>query len=194
MPEADLALLETAARAAGEIALRHFGTDHEVREKPGGLGPVTAADLEVDRMLRAELLGARPGYGWLSEESADGPERLAARRAFIVDPIDGTRAYVAREKAWAHSLALTEGGRVIAAVVHLPALRRTYTAREGGGAYRDGARIGVSARAVERGSSPAPPSSIPGTGAAARRRSSGTCGPRSPTASASPPRGASTPC
>jgi myo-inositol-1(or 4)-monophosphatase len=148
LPATELALLETAARAAGEIALRHFGADPEVWEKPGGLGPVSAADLEVDRMLRTELLGARPGYGWLSEETVDTPERLLARRVFIVDPIDGTRAYVAREKTWAHSLALTEAGRVIAAVVHLPALGRTYTATAGGGAFRDGARIGVSGRAA----------------------------------------------
>ena len=67
-----------------------------MREKPGGLGPVTEADLAVDRMLRDRLLAARPGYGWLSEESEDGAG--AARRAarvFIVDPIDGTRAFLA---------------------------------------------------------------------------------------------------
>ena len=83
MPETDLALLEAAARAAGAVALGHVGLAR-VREKPGGHGPVTEADLAVDRMLRAELTAARPGYGWLSEESEDGPDRLAAERRWPV--------------------------------------------------------------------------------------------------------------
>ncbi|MCB1371292.1 MAG: 3'(2'),5'-bisphosphate nucleotidase CysQ, partial [Rhodobacteraceae bacterium] len=100
MPGRDLALLEEAARAAGEIALRHFDGARAATEKPGGQGPVTEADLEIDRMLRAELTAARPGYGWLSEESEDGTARLAAERVFIVDPIDGTRAFIAGRSAW----------------------------------------------------------------------------------------------
>lgn len=147
MPERDLALLTEAALAAGQIARRYFGTSPEVREKPGGGGPVTAADLEVDRMLRAELIAARPGYGWLSEESEDGPDRLRAARVFVVDPIDGTRAFIAGERAWAHSLAVVEDGRVIAGVVHLPMLERTYRAAAGGGAHLNGAPIAASPRA-----------------------------------------------
>lgn len=147
MPERDLALLTEAALAAGVIASRHFGAAPEVWEKPGGGGPVTAADLEVDRMLRAELTRARPGYGWLSEETEDGPDRLDARRVFVVDPIDGTRAFIAGEKTWAHSLGIVEDGRVVAGVVHLPMLERTYAAVEGGGAALNGEPIGVSRRA-----------------------------------------------
>ena len=87
-------------------------------------------------MLRAELTAARPDYGWLSEESEDGPERLAAERVFIVDPIDGTRAFVAGGRAWAHSLAVAERGRVIAGVVHLPRLRAHLRRGAGGGRAR----------------------------------------------------------
>jgi myo-inositol-1(or 4)-monophosphatase len=148
LPERDLALLEAAARAAGEIALKHFGTASGLREKPGGHGPVTDADLEVDRMLRAELTAARPDYGWLSEESEDGPERLAAARVFIVDPIDGTRAFVSGGRAWAHSLAVAEAGRVVAGVVFLPRMDRLYAAARGGGARVNGAPIAPSARAA----------------------------------------------
>ena len=148
MPEADRGLLEAAARAAGEIALGFLGRPNPVREKPGGHGPVSEADLAVDRQLRETLLAARPGYGWLSEESEDGPGRLAAPRVFVVDPIDGTRAFLAGQKAWALSLAVVEAGRPVAAVVHLPALGRTYAAAAGGGATLDGAPIAVA---------PAPP-------------------------------------
>ena len=147
MPATDLALLETAARAAGAIALRHFGRGPEAWNKPGGQGPVTIADIEIDRMLREELLAARPGYGWLSEETEDAPDRLSAERVFVVDPIDGTRAFIAGERTWAHSLALVENGRPLAGVVHLPKLERTYVATAGGGARLNGAPIAPSARA-----------------------------------------------
>jgi myo-inositol-1(or 4)-monophosphatase len=142
----DLALLTGAAEAAGAIALRHFGRGPQTWDKGGGLGPVTAADLEIDAMLREVLLGARPGYGWLSEETEDGPERLAAGRVFVVDPLDGTRAFLAGEPNFAHSLAIVEAGRVVAGIVHLPKLGRSYAAIAGGGATLNGAPIRVAAQ------------------------------------------------
>jgi myo-inositol-1(or 4)-monophosphatase len=141
LPGADLALLLEAADAAGEVATRHFQGGRASVEKPGGAGPVTEADLEVDRMLRAELKAARPDYGWLSEESTDGPERLEAERVFIVDPIDGTRAFIEGGDAWAHSLSVAQAGRVIAGVVYLPRLRRVYAAAAGEGATLNGRLI-----------------------------------------------------
>jgi myo-inositol-1(or 4)-monophosphatase len=145
LPDADRRLLEAAARAAGETALGFLARPNPVREKPGGHGPVSEADLAVDAELRATLLAARPGYGWLSEESEDDPARLAATRVFVVDPIDGTRAFLAGQKAWALSLAVVEAGRPVAAVVHLPALGRTYAATDGGGATVDGIPMVVAA-------------------------------------------------
>ena len=145
-PDSDLALLEDAARAAGEIALGYVGSPGKVHEKAGGLGPVTEADLAVDRMLRQRLTTARPDYGWLSEESEDGAERLGRSRVFIIDPIDGTRAFIAGQSAWSHSLAIAEEGTIVAGVVHLPALGKTYAAARGGGARRNGSPIAASAR------------------------------------------------
>ncbi len=146
MLENDLSLLQDAARAAAAIALRHFDGARLAIEKPGGQGPVTAADLEIDRMLRAELTAARPEYGWLSEESEDDAVRLGARRVFIVDPIDGTRAFVEGGKAWSNVIAVAEQGRVIAAVVMLPRLDRMYSAVLGQGAFCNGRPIQVSRR------------------------------------------------
>jgi myo-inositol-1(or 4)-monophosphatase len=146
LPEPDLALLEAAARAAGEIALGYAGQPGEVREKPGGHGPVSEADLAVNRMLHARLTAARPDYGWLSEESEDRPARLGARRVFIVDPIDGTRAFIAGQPTWTHSLAVAEAGRVVAGVVHAPMLGLTWAAAAGGGARLNGAPIAASRR------------------------------------------------
>jgi myo-inositol-1(or 4)-monophosphatase len=142
--ESDTALLIAAAEAAGEIARRHFRTSFEVVEKAGDLGPVTAADLEIDAMLRGRLGDARPDYGWMSEESGDGGARLRAERIFVVDPIDGTRSFIAGETGFAVALAVVERGRPLAAAVHLPARRETYCATAGGGAFRDGRPITVS--------------------------------------------------
>ncbi len=89
----------------------HFRRQPAWRDKPGGQGPVSEADLAVDAALRARLTAARPDHGWLSEEAPDDPARLARRRAFVVDPIDGTRAYLAGEPTWGLSLALVEDGR-----------------------------------------------------------------------------------
>jgi len=144
---ADLELLLTAGEAAAEIAKRYFKANPETWDKGDGQGPVTEADLEIDRMLKAELLAARPDYGWLSEESEDGAARLGAERVFIVDPIDGTRAFINGEKTWSHALAVVENGAVVAAVVHVPMLERTYTATLGGGVWCNGAAISVSQKA-----------------------------------------------
>lgn len=141
MPERDLALLTEAARAAGQIALGWWKSDPQVWEKPG-LGPVTEADLAVNVMLEDHLRGARPGYGWLSEESADDGTRLDAEHVFIIDPIDGTRAFIAGERHFSHSLAVAHRGQVTAAAVFLPALDQIYTAHRDGPALRNGAPIG----------------------------------------------------
>jgi myo-inositol-1(or 4)-monophosphatase len=146
LPGSDLALLIDAAREGGLIARRYFKQAPTVWEKAGGAGPVTQADLEVNEMLRDRLTRARPDYGWLSEESPDDPARLAATRVFVIDPIDGTRAFISGQDAWAVSIAVAEAGEIVAAAVHLPMLGRTYAARRGGGATLNGAPIAASTR------------------------------------------------
>ena len=147
LPANDLALLIDAAREAGRIARGYFRRDPGIWHKPGGAGPVTEADLAVDRMLHAELGAARPGYGWLSEETPDDAARLGSERTFIVDPIDGTRAFIDGDTAWAHSLAVAEGGRVTAAVVYLPMREALYAATEAGPALLNDAPIRASSKA-----------------------------------------------
>ncbi|MEM6973689.1 MAG: inositol monophosphatase family protein [Pseudomonadota bacterium] len=152
---ADRDLLLASGAEAGGIALDHArrlkaGT-LRVTEKPGGQGPVTEADLAVDAHLTQVLRAARPGYGWLSEETADGPDRLRADRVFIVDPIDGTRAFIAGERGWAVALAVVTGGRVTAAAVVLPARGETYAAALGAGATLDGVPLAGSGRKMVEG-------------------------------------------
>lgn len=100
--------------------------------------------MAVNTMLRDTLRAARPDYGWLSEEDADTPARLSTRRQFIIDPIDGTRAFMAGEEGFAHSLAIAENGVVITGVVYLPALDRLYTATATGPALKDGEPVHAS--------------------------------------------------
>ena len=143
----DTELLLAAAAPAGEIACRHFRTAIEVIDKPGDLGPVTAADLEIDRMLRARLSEARPDYGWLSEESDDGVARLAAERVFVVDPIDGTHGFLKGRPHFTIVAAVVAGGRPVCAVIYNPITEDMYAAVEHAGATRNDApiHVGVSA-------------------------------------------------
>ncbi|HEY8618069.1 3'(2'),5'-bisphosphate nucleotidase CysQ [Phenylobacterium sp.] len=144
---ADLALILQAAHEAGQLAHDLRARGLEVQYKAGN-SPVTNADLAADALLRERLGSARPDYGWLSEETADDPARLACRRLFVVDPIDGTRAFLNDRPWWAVSIAVVEDQRPIAGVVFAPEVAETYAARVGGGATRNGAPIapsGVSA-------------------------------------------------
>lgn len=136
----DIELIRAAALEAGALALAERAKGVSVRSKPGG-SPVTSADYAVDAALKDMLLGARPDYGWLSEETEDGPDRLGRSRIFIVDPIDGTVAFMKDLPWWCVPVAVIEDGRVIAAVVHAPMLGETYTATLGGGAYLNGEPI-----------------------------------------------------
>jgi myo-inositol-1(or 4)-monophosphatase len=148
---ADLALIRAAADAAGRIAMAHFRQPLLVEEKPGGLGPVSAADLAIEAMLRETLLAARPGYGWLSEEAAEDPARATAERVFIVDPIDGTRSFIAGQSGFGVAIAVADPAGLAAGVFHMPAKARTYAARRGGGAQRNGAALRVSTRTALEG-------------------------------------------
>ena len=144
MPVHDLALLVEAAREAGRIATRYVGRPLNVCDKADGSGPVTLADLAVNAMLSEHLRAARPAYGWLSEESEDNPTRLDRERVFIVDPIDGTRSFIEGSATWAHSLAVADEGRIIAAVVFLPLKAKLYSAAAGLGASLNGQAIRAS--------------------------------------------------
>jgi len=136
----DLELLKTAGSAAALLALTYFRRDQKIWTKDGG-SPVSEADIAVDKRLAEILRGARPHYGWLSEETTDNPERLDRTRVFVVDPIDGTRGFIAGRSEWTVSLAVVEGGRPIAAVLMVPAASTSFWAVAGGGAYRDGKRL-----------------------------------------------------
>ncbi|MEO5345675.1 MAG: 3'(2'),5'-bisphosphate nucleotidase CysQ [Magnetococcus sp. YQC-9] len=151
-----LAIMTAAAHEAGEAIMRYFRLGQtvsalaEVREK-GFDNPLTKADLEADALLRERLLGSHPHCGWLSEETVDNPDRLAQRAIFVVDPIDGTKEFIAGLPQFALSLALVEEGLPVAACIHNPATNETFTALGGGGSRLNGVPIQVTERRVLHG-------------------------------------------
>lgn len=143
-PAADLELLERAARAAGERTLDWFGAlkDADVAAKAGG-EPVTQADLAAERALSEMLRNERPDYGWLSEETDDDQSRLTRDAAFVIDPIDGTRAFIQGAPQYVISAAVVRDGKPVAGALYQPARDVMYAASLGGGARRNGEPIAV---------------------------------------------------
>jgi myo-inositol-1(or 4)-monophosphatase len=132
--EEDYALLKTAVRDAGELALTYFRQQILVNKKPDG-SEVSEADLAVDTALKLDLLTNRHDYGWLSEETEDDPERLKHRRVWMVDPIDGTNAFLRHVPEWTVSAALVEDGAPVLGIVFNPATQEFFHAMRGKGAF-----------------------------------------------------------
>jgi myo-inositol-1(or 4)-monophosphatase len=141
----DLKLLEDTVREAGHIARKYYGGDYKQWSKEGG-SPVTEADLAVNKYLLDHLTAARPDYGWLSEENPDDPARLSRREVFVIDPIDGTVAFLKNRPHFTICAAIVVEGRPCCGVVYNPISEELYSARLGAGAYRNGLAIHVSAR------------------------------------------------
>jgi myo-inositol-1(or 4)-monophosphatase len=135
--------LAEAVREAGALALSMFKTPLKNWTKGEALSPVSDADIAVDVLLRERLTADNAAIAWLSEESVDDPVRLDARYVWIVDPIDGTRAYIAGLPDWAVSAALVENGRPVAACLYAPVSDEFFTAVAGQGASRNGIAIAV---------------------------------------------------
>ena len=136
--KADLALIVEAVREAGRISDRFTGPEARRWDKADGAGPVTEADLAIDRYLKQALCASRPDYGWLSEETEDDAARLSRNAAFIVDPIDGTRNFVEGGRTWAISVAVAHHGQVTAGAIFLPRRDKLYAAALGAGASLNG--------------------------------------------------------
>jgi myo-inositol-1(or 4)-monophosphatase len=140
---ADLLLVESAVRKAGEIARHYFGGEYRRWSKSRG-EPVTEADLAIDKYLHAVLERERPDYGWLSEETGRDPANADASRIFIVDPIDGTTAFLKERPHFSISVGVAERGRPVAGVVYNPILDELFAASQGGSARLNTMPIRVS--------------------------------------------------
>jgi len=154
--------LADAVTESGALALKMFrdGVRTWIKENDS---PVSEADLAVDARLTERLRPLAPEAGWLSEETTDASDRLDRSRLWVVDPIDGTRSFIAGLPDWTIVAALVERGRPIAAAIFAPVTEELFLATADGGATRngtpiaartnaslDGARIAGSRSIVER--------------------------------------------
>ncbi|HEX3945464.1 MAG TPA: 3'(2'),5'-bisphosphate nucleotidase CysQ [Rhizomicrobium sp.] len=144
-PEADLALIEQAVRDAGVIARKFYQGSYRKWDKGTGQ-PVTECDLAIDKFLCERLCRARPDYGWLSEETEDDPQRLHAKFVWVVDPIDGTVAFLKGRPHFTICAAVVGSGRPLAGVVYNPITGECFGAISGMGATLNAKQIHVSNR------------------------------------------------
>ena len=131
MNELNIAI--NAAAEAGEVILKYYQSDYEIKDK-GFQNPVTTADHESDKALREILTNAYPDYGWLSEETIDSKSRLQKKKVWVVDPLDGTKEFIEGVPHFVVSIALVESGRPILGVLYNPVTKETFTAYKGMGA------------------------------------------------------------
>lgn len=146
----DYVRLEAIVRQAGKLALAHWpGHGHapEVWDKSPD-NPVSEADLAVDAFLKHELGALLPSAGWLSEETADHPDRLDRSLCWVVDPIDGTRDFVRGRSGWCVSVALVSAGRALIGMLDAPARDELWVATAARGATRNGLPLHASTRAT----------------------------------------------
>ena len=140
-PLEDLALIRDAVRQAGAIAKAAYIANDSKRWDKSDNSPVTEADIAVNDFLDKTLRAARPNYGWLSEETKDDHSRHACPRSFVVDPIDGTRAFIDRTPNFAVCVAVIENGKSVAGAVFNPLKDEMYPAAVGQGAWLNGETI-----------------------------------------------------
>jgi myo-inositol-1(or 4)-monophosphatase len=140
----DAALLADTVREAGALALSMFRTELRIWTK-GASSPVSEADIAVNELIQARLRSAKPDYGWLSEESADDSSRLGKPMVWIIDPIDGTRGYLAGREDWCVSAALVDDALPLVAAVFAPATDEFFFATRGQGASCNGVPIHATA-------------------------------------------------
>lgn len=154
----DLDLIRSAAVSAGILGAGYFRRDPQVWTK-GNASPVTEADVAIDTYLYEVLTGARPDYGWISEENAARDEPVQGTRSFVVDPIDGTRGFIRGDDDWTICIAIIEERRPIAGIVYSPVRDELFDAVLGQGARLNGLPLARQPEALHE------PPSIPTPGA-----------------------------
>ncbi|SMX33030.1 inositol monophosphatase family protein [Actibacterium lipolyticum] len=143
---ANLNVMVKAARKAGRGLVKDFREVENLQISAKGPGDfVSRADLAAEKIIRDELMTARPNYGWVGEESA-AVEGVDPTRRWIVDPLDGTTNFLHGLPHWAISIALEHKGEIVASVIFDAAKDEMFVAEKGGGAWMNGTRLRVSGR------------------------------------------------
>jgi myo-inositol-1(or 4)-monophosphatase len=143
---ANLNVMLKAARKAGRTLVKDFKEVENLQVSTKGAGDfVSRADIAAEKILKTELMNARPSYGWLAEEGGEEPGKDPTRR-WIVDPLDGTTNFLHGLPHWAVSIALEHKGEIVAGVIYDPAKDEAFFAEKGAGAWMNDSRLRVSGR------------------------------------------------
>ncbi|KZY51792.1 MULTISPECIES: inositol monophosphatase family protein [Sulfitobacter] len=143
---ANLNIMIKAARKAGRALVKDFREVENLQVSVKGAGDfVTKADIGAEKIIKDDLMGARPTYGWLAEEGGEEEGQDPTRR-WIVDPLDGTTNFLHGLPHWAISIALEHKGEIVAGVVFDPAKDEMFFAEKGTGAWMNEGRLRVSGR------------------------------------------------
>jgi len=134
----EMTVAQEAARAAGKIILRWYEGEYTVRDKSSD-SPVTEADTEANQCIHEHITAAFPDDGWLSEETRDSHERLARRRVWIVDPLDGTKEFTQHIPEFCVCIALVNDGAPVVGVNYNPVTDELFAGAEGHGLQVNGA-------------------------------------------------------
>lgn len=144
---ANLNVMIKAARKAARSLVKDFREVENLQVGAKGPGDfVTKADISAESILKEELLGARPNYGWLAEEAPEEIPGADPTRRWIVDPLDGTTNFLHGLPHWAVSVALEHKGEVVAGVILDPTKDEMFVAEKGQGAWLNDTRLRVSGR------------------------------------------------
>ncbi|MCB9677043.1 MAG: 3'(2'),5'-bisphosphate nucleotidase CysQ [Alphaproteobacteria bacterium] len=147
----ELEVAKTAARDAGRAILEVWSRDFDHVEKDGGKGPLTEADLAANQILIDTISAAFPGDAILSEETRDTPERLANRRCWIIDPLDGTREFTLKLPEFCVSVGFVVDGAAVVGVLYNPATDELIAGEVGVGTTLNGSPAQVSRHDAVRG-------------------------------------------
>ncbi|MBQ0750980.1 MAG: inositol monophosphatase [Roseovarius sp.] len=143
---ANLNVMLKAARKAGRALAKDFREVENLQVSMKGAGDfVSRADIAAEKILKTELMGARPTYGWLAEEGGEEEGQDPTRR-WIVDPLDGTTNFLHGLPHWAVSIALEHKGEVVAGVIYDASKDEAFFAEKGAGAWMNESRLRVSGR------------------------------------------------
>ena len=129
-----------AAKKAGEIILKYYKSEYEIKDK-SYRNPVTTADFEADKLLKEILLNKYPKYGWLSEETVDSKDRLSKDKVWVVDPLDGTKEFIEGVPNFVISIGLVKNGVPIVGVLFNPVTKELFSAKKNQGAFLNGKTI-----------------------------------------------------
>ena len=144
---ANLNIMMKAARAAGKSLAKDFREVENLQVSMKGAGDfVSRADIAAEKIIKDELMEARPNYGWLAEEEKGEIEGADSTRRWIVDPLDGTTNFLHGLPHWAVSIALEHKGAIVSAVIYDPAKDEMFYAEKGTGAWMNESRLRVSGR------------------------------------------------